>query len=88
MVTRIAYFKTLPQRVLAPEHDGFRKWMAEQPGFIRAYHCRNPETGEGTSVSFWDSRDHLSALRSKTPPGGPIGITPDRVEVYEVEHEF
>ncbi len=62
--------------------------MASQPGFIKAHHCRNPETGAAASVSYWNSRDELLALKTKTPPGGSIGMKPDRVEIYEVEHTF
>ena len=88
MIVRIAYFKELPQRALEPGHDEFRKWMTEQPGFVRAHHCRNSDTGEAVSISYWDSSEALAELSTKTPPRGPIGMKPDRVDVFDVEHEF
>jgi hypothetical protein len=28
------------------------------------------------------------ALRDRTPPGGPVGITTDRLELFDVVEEF
>jgi hypothetical protein len=88
MIVRIAYFKELPERAQGANHDSYRQWMAEQPGFVRGHHCSSALTGEATSISYWQSMQHLMDLKSKTPPGGPMGMKPDRVETYEVEHEF
>lgn len=88
MIVRIAYFDALPQGGDAPEHGQFRAWLASQPGFVRAHHALNHETGAAVSISYWQSLEHLEALRSRTPPGGPLGFRPQRVETYEVEHEF
>jgi hypothetical protein len=33
----------------------------------------------------WESRDHLMAMRDRVPPGGPLGIKPDNVTIYDVD---
>jgi hypothetical protein len=30
----------------------------------------------------------MMALRDRTPPGGPVGITTDRLELFDVVEEF
>jgi hypothetical protein len=37
------------------------------------------------SISIWDSREALMAMRDRVPPGGPIGIKPDAMAIYDVE---
>ena len=44
-----------------------------------------PGTERYLSISIWDSREVLMAMRDRVPPGGPIGIKPDAMAIYDVE---
>lgn len=83
-VMRIAMFEKMPD-VDPVKHDELRKWMATQPGFRALYHAVDPTTGRLTSVSVWDSREQLMAMKDRTFPGGPLGLKPDSVEIYDIE---
>jgi hypothetical protein len=81
-VMRIATFNSKPT-VDDARHAEFLAWMSTQPGIIAQYHVH-----AGTqylSVSVWESRDHLMAMRDRVPPGGPLGIKPDNVTIYDVD---
>jgi hypothetical protein len=32
------------------------------------------------SITVWDSEGSMMALRDRTPPGGPVGITTEHLE--------
>ena len=40
------------------------------------------------SITIWDSQERWAALKERTPPGGPVGITTDREELFDVVEEF
>ena len=40
------------------------------------------------SIAFWDSEESLAVLAEHTPPGGPMGVTTDRLEIFDVVEEF
>jgi len=84
MLVRITSFASRPD--VAPERvESFRRWLSEQPGFVQGWHVTDPQTGEHVSVSVWTDRESLAALRERVPPGGRMGLSPDRCVTYEVE---
>jgi hypothetical protein len=81
MVCRIATFDKKPD-VPGEKMDAFRAWMKGQPGCKAQYHVHDPSTGKAMSISFWESAEHLLAMKDRTPPGGSLGLKPDKVETF------
>ena len=87
MLTRIATFNTEPD-VDPAKHEEFRQWMGSQPGFLSGFHLREPKTGKVVSISFWADMASMAAMKDRVFPGGPLGLKPDSVEIFEVSHTF
>jgi len=89
MVIRVATFNEKPA-----VHDDeklmseFRSWMKSQPGFRAAWHTSDSKTGKSLSISVWDDMPSLLAMKDRPFPGGPIGIKPDKMEVFDEVQEF
>jgi heme-degrading monooxygenase HmoA len=88
MICRVATHEQPPGPITSDEARSFREWLKEQPGFIAGYHGQDSATGRAASVTVWDSRDSMMALRDFTPPGGPAGITTEWFEIYDVVEHF
>jgi heme-degrading monooxygenase HmoA len=88
MICRVATHAQTPTPITSDEARSFREWLKEQPGFIDGYHAQDPETGRAVSITMWDSRDSMMALRDFTPPGGAAGITTEWFEIYDVVERF
>ena len=88
MICRVAIHEQTPGSINSGEAKGFREWIKEQPGFVGGYHAQDSQTSKSVSITVWDSKDSLMELRDRTPPGGPVGITTDWQEVYDVVEEF
>lgn len=84
MVMRIATFDERP--VVDPAlYEQFRAWMASQPGNRALYHVHDPESGRYLSVSVWDSREALFAMKDRQFPGGKLGLKPSSMVIYEID---
>ena len=88
MVIRVATFDQKPT-----EHDdevfvAFRAWMKGQPGFRAAWHTHDPKSGKALSISVWEDLPSLMAMKDREFPGGPLGLKPDKVEVFTDVVEF
>ena len=59
-----------------------------QPGFVGGYHAQDSQTLKSVSITVWDSKESMMALKDRSPPGGPVGITTDWQELYDVVEEF
>ena len=88
MICRVALHEQTPGSVASDEARGFRDWIKEQPGLVGGYHAQDSETGRMVSITVWDSEENMMALRERTLPGGPVGITTDRVEMFDVVEAF
>lgn len=90
MICRIAIHEKQPS-VTSEDNEkarDFRAWIKQQPGFTTGYHVQDPETGKTLSITFWETKEHLLAMKDRTPPGGPIGLEPASVETFFVVEEF
>lgn len=89
MVIRIASFDNKPAA-----HDDknlmneFRTWMKSQPGFRAAWHAHDSKTGKSQSISVWSDMASVLAMKDRTFPSGPIGMKPDKVELFDDVEEF
>ncbi len=88
MICRVAIHEQTPGSITSGVARGFREWIKEQPGFVGGYHAQDSQTWKSVSITVWDSKESLMALRDRTPPGGPVGITTDWSEIYDVVEEF
>jgi heme-degrading monooxygenase HmoA len=84
MTMRIATFDTKPS-VDPVLYEQFRAWMAGQPGMKAMYHVSDPTLGRYLSVSVWESREAVLAMKDRQFPGGPLGLKPSSVTLYDVE---
>ncbi len=88
MIVRVAMFDAAPAEWTGPQFDDFRKWMASQPGFVTGQHLKNPATGAGMSISYWRTQEEMAAMKNRSFPGGPMGIHPRSVDIWETLGEF
>ena len=88
MICRVAIHEQTPGSIASDEARSFRGWIKEQSGFIAGYHAQDSQTLKSVSITVWDSKESMMALRDRTPPGGPVGITTDWQEIYDVVEEF
>ncbi len=88
MICRVALHEQTPGSIASYEARGFREWIKGLPGFVGGYHAQDSESGKSVSVTVWDSEDSMMALRDRTPPGGPVGITTDWQEIYDMVERF
>ena len=61
-----------------------RAWLAEQPGFKGAYLAQDPATGKTLSVSLWETKEHLAALRDLPPPSGASPLKATVTEQFQL----
>ena len=90
MICRVAIHEKL-ESVTADDNaraKQFRDWIKQQPGFAAGYHAQDPQTGKTMSITFWHSMEEMTALKDRTPPGGPVGLKPTSVQVFSVVEEF
>ncbi len=88
MFSRVALHEKTPGSVASDEARNFRKWVKGQPGFVGGYHVQDSKTGRMLSISIWESKESMDALRGQTPPGGSLGIVTDREELFDVVEEY
>ena len=88
MICRVALHEQPPGPITSEEARGFRNWLKEQPGFVGGYHAQDSKTGRMVSVTVWDSEESMAALGDSTPPGGPVGIATERLELFDVVEGF
>ncbi len=68
--------------------QGLLQLAKEQPGLVAGYHAQDSKTGSMASIIIWDSEERMAALRDRIPPGGPLGIQTERLELFDVVEEF
>jgi hypothetical protein len=61
-----------------------RAWLAEQPGFKGAYLAQDPATGKTLSVSLWETKEHLAALKDLAPPAGAAPVKAVSTEQFQL----
>jgi hypothetical protein len=88
MKARVATFAQVPEGN-SEGLEAFRRILASQEGLVAAYHVKDPQSGEGLSITLWDDDAFDSAqdrIRSQSGGAPPAGMSPpEKVAVYEVE---
>ncbi len=88
MFCRVALHEQPPGSVASDEARGFREWIKGLAGFVDGYHVQDSETGRMLSITIWESKESMEALREETPQGGPLGIVTDREELFDVVERY
>jgi heme-degrading monooxygenase HmoA len=88
MICRVALHENPPGSIISEEARSFRTWLKEQPGFVGGYHAQDSKTGRMVSITVWDSQESMNALRDSTSPGGSLGISTEREELFDVVEEY
>jgi hypothetical protein len=65
----------------------YRAWMRKQTGCKASYLVLDPATGKALSISIWENRAHIAALRDGTPPGDAAPLPSASVEIYPMVEE-
>jgi hypothetical protein len=83
-------------RVLTHEHPSdadreksrsFRAWMKKQPGCKSSYFVLDPASGKAMSISIWESREHLAAVKDSDAPDGAAVLASATVEIFPMVEE-
>jgi hypothetical protein len=75
---------------LRPDPQAFQKakayqaWLRTQPGVQAAYLTHDGTTGKTVSVSIWEDREKLAALRYAQPPANAVPLKAVSVELLWV----
>src|SRR5215210_6310798 len=71
MICSVAIHEQSPASIASDEARSIREWIKEQPGFGGGYHAQDSQTLKSVSITVWDPKDSMMALRDHTgPPGG------------------
>lgn len=64
-----------------------RAWLKKQPGCKASYFLHDPATGKALSISIWDSREHLAAVKDSEAPEGAAALAGASVDVFPMVEE-
>lgn len=86
MIARVAIFDKFPA--------DDRTWVAETaesiPGVLGVFHLTDPDTGQGLSISFYESEEAVAfATKATEARRLELGLAPrgwDRVQLFEVAY--
>ncbi|APR84520.1 Hypothetical protein A7982_09869 [Minicystis rosea] len=76
-----------PSDADAEKARAYRAWMKKQPGCKASYYVLDPATGKALSISIWENREQLAAIKDMTPPDGAAALKSTSVEVYPMVEE-
>jgi hypothetical protein len=68
-ICRIATFAR-PEPAAFQRAKAYQAWLRTQPGVQAAYLAHDAHTGKTVSVTIWEDREKLAAMRHATPPPG------------------
>lgn len=63
---------------------GYQAWLKKQPGVKAAYLAHDPATGKTLSISVWETREQMAALKDLSPPDGAAALKSSSVEVLPI----
>src|SRR4051812_1834182 len=85
-VCRIATHER-PSDADADKARAYRAWMKKQPGCKASFYVLDPATGKALSISVWETREQLSAIKDAAPPDGAVALKTTSVEVFAMVEE-
>jgi len=86
MVCRIATHERPSAADLEKARD-YQAWLKKQPGVKAAYLAHDPATGKTLSISVWETREQMAALKDRAAPETAVALKSVSVEVLPIiEH--
>lgn len=64
-----------------------RAWLKKQPGCKACYFVLDPATGKAQTITIWETREHLAAVKDSAAPDGATPLTGTSVETYPMVEE-
>jgi len=64
-----------------------RAWLKKQPGCKASYFVHDPASGKAMSISIWESREHLAAVKDSEAPEGAVALASVSIEVFPMVEE-
>ncbi len=65
----------------------YRAWLKKQPGCKASYFVLDPASGKAMTISIWESREHLAAVKDSSAPEGSAALANTSVEVFPMVEE-
>lgn len=65
----------------------FRAWMKKQPGCKASYFVNDPASGKAMSISIWESREHMAAVKDAEAPEGAAVLASATVDSFPMVEE-
>jgi len=62
----------------------YQEWLREQPGVQAAYLAHDAQSGKTISITIYESRDKLAAMRERQPPRGAAQLKATSVDLLWV----
>lgn len=64
-----------------------RAWLKKQPGCKVSFFVHDPASGKALTISIWESRDHLAAVKDTDAPDGAAALASASVETFPMVEE-
>lgn len=64
-----------------------RVWLKKQPGCKASYFMNDPASGKALSISIWESREHLAAVKDSDAPEGAAALAGASIDVFPMVEE-
>jgi hypothetical protein len=65
----------------------FRAWMKKQSGCKASYFVLDPSSGKAMSISIWESREHMTAVKDAEAPDGAAVLASATIETFAMVEE-
>lgn len=65
----------------------YRAWLKKQPGCKASYFMHDPSSGKAMSISIWESREHLAAVKDSDAPEGSAALASAAIDVFPMVEE-
>jgi hypothetical protein len=63
-----------PDTVSLAKALAYHSWLRTQPGVEAAYFTQDPESGKTVSVTIWENKEKLAAMRFAKPPPSAVNL--------------
>lgn len=77
-----------PEPAEAEKVKAYFDWLKSQPGIRSVVYAHSPETGKGMSMTVWESKEQMLAMKSRTPPVGTTSPRAHTVEVLQLVRDY
>jgi hypothetical protein len=76
-----------PSDADAEKARAHRAWLKKLPGCKASYYVFDPTSGKALSISIWENRELLNAMKETSPPDGAVPLRTTSIEVYPIVEE-